>query len=151
MTINPFDTDSAATEAPATESTTSTKKENTLTTTESQSKIVTTLKGGSGYDAPWVVVHSDTPAEALDTLSDPALKELLDKAKEVGAHFSGGSKGNARPKQAGQPQGAVNAPAGSPNPPEGYVFKSGISKKNGKPWKAFMPIDRNSGLETIWL
>lgn len=122
------------------------KKENTVATTENQSKIVVTLKGGSGYDAPWVVVHADTPQDALDTLNDEGTKQLLEKTKKVGAFFSAGGRktGNGQPA-------ASTQPANGQEPPEGYVFKSGVSQKTGKPWQAFMPIDRNSGLPAIWL
>lgn len=154
MSNDPFATaDDEPTQAPA-ETTTTNTKENTITTTENQSKIVATLKGGSGYDAPWIVVHANNPEEAADSLKDPAMKELLELTQNVAGKFvemgpakpvakSNGGGGN------GKPAGAAQAPNGQ-TPPEGYMFKSGVSK-TGKAWKAFMPIDRNSGLEVIWL
>lgn len=128
------------------------KKENTSMdiVSEDQNKITVTLKGGAGYDAPWVVVHAANAADALETLNDEDLKTVLERAKKIGAFFAGGSAGTKAPASNGQPAGAAQAPGGQ-TPPEGYVFKSGISKKNGRPWQAFMPIDRNAGLETIWL
>lgn len=139
-------------EASNTETTTSTKKETSSMTTEnSQDKVVVTLKGGSGYDAPWIVIHADTVEQATDILNDEAAKELIDQTKKVAGYFSAGSgKQSSGGKQyKGKPAGAAQAPNGQ-TPPEGYVFKSGISQK-GKPWKAFMPIEKNSGLEVIWL
>lgn len=127
------------------------KKENNMDiVSEDQNKITVTLKGGAGYDAPWVVVHAANATDALETLNDEDLKTVLERAKKIGAFFAGGSAGAQAPASNGQPAGAAQAPGGQ-TPPEGYVFKSGVSKKNGRPWQAFMPIDRNSGLETIWL
>lgn len=137
----------------ATENNTNTQKENnTMAKTEdTQNKIVATLKGGSGFDAPWVVVHADTPAEAKEILDDEQFKEFLDLVGSVGGYFA--KTGPSKPAQGGN-NGAAPAPAQqAPNgqtPPPGYVFKSGIGK-NGKPWKAFMAADRNSGLDPIWL
>lgn len=131
---------------------TDSKKENTTVENinEDQNKITVTLKGGAGYDAPWVVVHAANATDALETLNDEDLKTVLERAKKIGSFFAGGSAGAQAPANNGQPAGASQAPGGQ-TPPEGYVFKSGVSKKNGRPWQAFMPIDRNSGLETIWL
>lgn len=127
------------------------KKENSMDiVSEDQNKITVTLKGGAGYDAPWVVVHAANATDALETLNDEDLKTVLERAKKIGSFFAGGSAGAQAPASNGQPAGATQAPGGQ-TPPEGYVFKSGVSKKNHRPWQAFMPIDRNSGLETIWL
>lgn len=138
-------------EASNTDTNTSTKKEtSSMTTADSQDKIVVTLKGGSGYDAPWIVIHADTVEQATEILKDEAAKELIDQTKKVAGYFSAGSGKSSGGKQyKGKPAGASQAPNGQ-TPPEGYVFKSGISQK-GKPWKAFMPIEKNSGLEVIWL
>lgn len=38
------------------------------------------------------------------------------------------------------------APDGRP-----FVYKSGISQKTGKPWRAFMAPDRNMGLDPVWI
>lgn len=131
--------------------TTSTKKEtSSMTTADSQDKIVVTLKGGSGYDAPWIVIHADTVEQATDILKDEAAKDLIDQTKKVAGYFSAGSGKSSGGKQSkGKPYAASQAPNGQ-TPPEGYVFKSGVSQK-GKPWQAFMPIEKNSGLEVIWL
>lgn len=157
MTIDPFATANDQAETPA-ENTT--KETNVTNTVSDQDKIVTTLKGGSGYDAPWIVIHSDSPEDALETLNNPAMEDLINRTQEVGKFFAklgnpapargnngGGGGGGNRSK--GKPAGATQAPDGQ-QAPEGYVYKSGVSKA-GKPWEAFMPIDRNSGLKPIWL
>lgn len=124
------------------------KKENTSMTADSQNKIVVTLKGGAGYDAPWVVVHADDSAEALAILNDPSTKELLETTKKAGAHFAGTSQ--AKGGRQGQPSGSAQAPAGAPTPPAGYVYKSGMGK-NGRMWYAFMGANRSDNLDPIWL
>lgn len=120
-----------------------------MTAPETQSKIVTTLKGGAGFDAPWIVVHSDTVAEAVNTLQGEEMKQLIEAVKSTAAGFTTGGGAPAPKRPQGQPAAATQAPGGK-TPPPGYEFKSGVSKA-GKPWKAFMPIDRNSGLQAIWL
>lgn len=131
--------------------TTPTQKESIVTNTiQTQAKIVATLKGGSGYDAPWIVVHADTPEEAAAALKDPAMKELLELTQNVGSKFVEMAPAKAAPAQSTAAPAAATAAPGGQTPPEGYVFKSGMGK-NGKMWKAFMPIDRNSGLPVQWL
>lgn len=131
--------------------TTPTQKESIVTNTiQTQAKIVATLKGGPGYDAPWIVVHADTPEEAAAALKDPAMKELLELTQNVGSKFVGMAPAKAAPAQSTAAPAAATAAPGGQTPPEGYVFKSGMGK-NGKMWKAFMPIDRNSGLPVQWL
>lgn len=134
-----------------TDSTTTTPKETTTVATPStESKIVVTLKGGAGFNDPWIVVHAADAQDALATLNDESMKELVELTTKVGKKFSeSGAPARSAAPAGGKPAGATQAPNGQ-EPPEGYVFKSGIGK-NGKPWKAFMPIDRNSGLDPIWL
>lgn len=132
--------------------TTETKKETTVSATPSpdtQSKIVTTLKGGAGFDAPWIVIHSDSVGEALEVLNNENIGDLMDAAQKAAAKFNNGKPAPAPRRGGGKPAGATQAPNGQ-EPPEGYTFKSGVSK-NGRAWKAFMPIDQTSGLEVIWL
>lgn len=153
MTIDPFaNADTEPAEAPNTDNTTTvSQKENSSNMTVSdQGKIVTTIKHGAGYDAPWTVIHANSAAEAKATMNDPEFKELLELTSKVSSSILPKQPASAPAGRSGQPAAAAAAPSGE-TPPEGYVFKSGISKKTGKPWKAFMPIDRNSGLEAIWL
>lgn len=151
MAIDPFE-NQAETPTTETETPTPTKKENTQVETQDQ-KIVVTLKGGAGYDAPWIVVHAQNAEEAVQTLNDEHMTALLEATKTVAGKFNvgggGAPKRSAAPRQQGKPQGATQAPNGQ-TPPEGYEYRTGVSK-TGKTWKAFMPTDRNSGLEPIWL
>lgn len=146
MADNPFD----AIETP----TDNTNKKENNTVSNNEGKIVTTLKAGSGYDAPWAVLHTDTHDEALEIMSSETFKDYLKAAAETASAFAGmmpqktSGRGGAVSAQ-GKPQGATQ-PSNGATPPEGYVFRSGMGKNN-RPWQAFMPIDRNSGLEPIWL
>lgn len=154
MSNDPFASAPAQDEAQQeTTTTTTTPQEKPLTaptTVSDQSKITLTFKGSAGYDAPWTVVHANNPAEAKAILLDEDFKELLELVQKIGGAFVNMSPNKpAAPAANGQPAGAAQAPGGE-TPPPGYVFKSGMGK-NGKPWKAFMPIDRNSGLEVQWL
>lgn len=136
-------TDVEATKTPA-------PKKETVLSEDTQSKIVVTLKGGAGFDAPWIVVHADDPADATAQLSDESLDKLIEATKAAAAKFHDGKAAPARGGASnGKPAGATQAPNGQ-TPPEGYVFKTGVGK-DGRTWKAFMPIDRNSGLDVIWL
>lgn len=89
---------------------------------DANSKVVVTLKGGKGYEAPWVVLHCDTVAEANDALSDEALVELLDRASKAGAYFA--RKGvPAAPAQASAAPAAQSSPYGAPQRPDGISDK----------------------------
>lgn len=154
MSNDPFASAPAQDEAQqeTTPTTTETSKEKPLTaptTVTDQSKLTLTFKGGAGYDAPWVVVHANNPSEANAIVLDEEFKTLLETVQRVGGAFGGMKPAAPAGQSNGQPAGASQAPNGE-TPPPGYVFKSGMGK-NGKPWKAFMPIDRNSGLEVQWL
>lgn len=128
------------------------KKEKVVVAGSNEGKVVATFKGGSGYDAPWVVVHADDVQDALSQISgdNAALfKQLLDETAKVGKYFSGtgGGKpsGGGQSQQRGKPAGASEAPDGKPRYCDHgeMVFKSGIGKSNGKPWRAFFCPDNN--------
>lgn len=118
---------------------------------EGESKIVTTLKGGAGYDAPWIVIHSNTPEEALAVLEAESVKRLIDQTKKVASYFSGSPARDNRkaPGVKGKPKAATTPPAGSPACPEGWSYRTGISKA-GKPWQAYFPPKGVEG-DPIWL
>lgn len=111
-------------------------------------KLVVTLKGGTGFDAPWIVIHAADAADALTQLEDKELGKLIERTKVVAGFFAGGNCGSApaAPRQSGgggQAQRGRPATAGSS--PDGEkrfcehgerVFKSGVSKA-GKTWQAY--------------
>lgn len=142
--------------ATTTDENNTTNQEGTTTVTtpnipnNTEAKIVVTLKGGAGYDAPWIVIHADTIPEAQAQVSDSALADLMKQTKKVAEFFVGPKQQGGRPLQPGQPAGSVQPSGAQPTPPEGYVYKSGVGK-NGKPWYAFMGANRSDNLDPIWL
>ncbi|UJD20885.1 hypothetical protein SEA_ZIMMER_47 [Mycobacterium phage Zimmer] len=118
--------------------------------TSSEGKITTTFKGGRDFDAPWIVIHSSTVEEAIETVRDTdKLKELF-QLTQSGAKFFAGLGGGPAPAQQGGGQAAPQqqqsrAPQGATQAPNGetrtcahgpMVFKSGVSKA-GNAYKLF--------------
>jgi gp46 len=108
---------------------------------DANSKVVVTLKGGKGYEAPWVVLHCDTVAEANEALSDAALVELLDRASKAGAYFAR-KEAPAVPVQASAAPAGQGSPYGAPQRPDGIsdkvwgLIQQGGSIKRSKPGAA---------------
>ncbi|AXH49515.1 hypothetical protein SEA_DRFEELGOOD_45 [Mycobacterium phage DrFeelGood] len=116
-----------------------------------EGKIVTTLKGGRDFDAPWIVIHASSVEES-DALLDAKFKDYMDKVKKVAAAFAGGSAAPAPAQSSGggyqrqAPQGAQEAPEWAPPKPyDDFVYKTGVSKKTGKVWHAWMPPTKDDG------
>jgi hypothetical protein len=129
---------------------TATKKGNTITVSNNndQGKLSITLKGGAGFDAPWVVLYPADLQEAVDLVSGEnaaLLADLLSKVQKAGEHFV-----SLAPAKAAK---AAPAPANAPSRPAGvgedWTYKEGIGK-NGKGWKAWMP-PRGSDASPVWL
>jgi hypothetical protein len=116
--------------------------------------VTVTLKGGAGFDAPWIVIHAADLADAYEQVSgDNAglLVKLMEQTSKAAQHFSGQNKGagGAAPSNRA-PAAAVAPPAGTPDAPgPDWTFKSGVGK-TGKPWKAWMP-PRGSSEQPVWL
>jgi gp49 len=108
-------------------------------------KISITLKGGKGYDAPWIVVSGDTVAEverSMLELGESRLIELTKLGSEalVGAVGVGGAaQGGGTPVEADRPAG-VGAD---------WTLREGTGK-NGKPWKGWFP-PRGSTEKPVWV
>lgn len=118
-----------------------------------EGKVTVTLKGGSGFDAPWIVIHANSVEEA-DESFDSNLASLMAKVQKAGQHFV--SLAPDKPKSApsgggsSAPRGAVEAPAGTPAAPgPDWTYKTGVGK-TGKTWKAWMP-PRGSDASPVWL
>lgn len=112
----------------------------------SESKITVTLKGGAGFDAPWVVVHADDLQEAHEVLTDPLLDLVQGAAQKAAESFRG--LNTAAPAAAPARPGAPTPPPGAPGPD--WTYKEGVGK-TGKPWKAWMPPRDQPGLSPVWL
>jgi len=112
----------------------------------SEGKVVLTFKGGSGFDAPWVVIHANDLQDAYESVSGEnaaLLAALMERVQIAGQHFSklgGGKPAQAAPARQAAPKPAQEPPAGAPaKPGEGWEFRTGVSKSTGKPWQAWMP------------
>lgn len=115
-------------------------------------KIVVTLKGGPGYDAPWLVFHGNTVAEALDTVSAAEASGLMVAVGKAAEAFRthanvGGVLGASPVSPAPQQQAAPAAPQSAPQGPPGatsptcpHGVKTYKTSKPGaaKAWKAWM-------------
>lgn len=117
-------------------------------------KISVTLKGGTGYDAPWIVVKGTSVQEALDTLNEIREKGLMDVTAKAAGMFQGYVGGASHAAGAGASQGtgqqgggySQRPPAQPSGPPPGVearncrhgqmVYRTGMSKFN-KPYQAF--------------
>ncbi|WP_018687023.1 hypothetical protein [Actinokineospora enzanensis] len=152
MTFDPFadtDADEAQTDLPSTgpwEEPAEVQIPSPRAPMDNGHKVRVTLKGGSGYEDPWITVDGADVADAADQLSDgPSVDKLVKLTSTVARHFHktyGAGKpatqaGGAR--QAGKPTGADEAPGGEKRYCEhGQMkFMSGVSKSSGKPYKGF--------------
>ena len=112
---------------------------------DAEGKVVLTFKGGTGYDAPWIVIHAADLQDAHDSVTgDNAslLAATMERVQTAGKHFSGMAPTKSSGGSAG---GGGGAPAAAQSAPGGetrhcahgeMVFKSGVSKA-GKPYKLF--------------
>lgn len=162
MTFDPFaDTaDEAQTAAPQTnpwEDTTVTETPATVSAPSVDgNKVRVTLKGGTGYDAPWITIDGKDIPDTLNQITEhaQALKELVDQTAKVGKYFAGtgGSSGGRQGGQSSNGGGGQQKPAHQ-QAPGGQTktcdhgdmeWKSGISKA-GNPYKGFFcpSNDRN--------
>ncbi|MGK5496368.1 hypothetical protein [Streptomyces sp. URMC 125] len=66
-------------------------------------KVRITLKGGAGFDAPWITIDGVNVEDALAQLKNSAVvKELIDTTSKVGAYFASLSQpagGGSAPKR----------------------------------------------------
>lgn len=114
-----------------------------------EGKVVVTLKGGPGFDAPWIVIHAASASDAYDQL-DGTMAELMSKVQAAAKHFSGQAPAKEGRSASAPPRGAVEPPAGTPPAPgPDWQYKTGVGK-NGKTWKAWMP-PRDSDESPVWL
>lgn len=79
-----------------------------------QAPFTITLKGGSGYDKPWLVLRGQSAEDAVALLVEAQATELLDRIAEYAAEFQG--------KVAGA---APDAPAKSSDRSTGSPSRSG--------------------------
>lgn len=124
---------------------------------QTEGKIVLTFKGGTGFDAPWIVVHATSLDDALDTVSDEGLADLMGRVQRAGAAFAGqapassGNSNGGRPLQQGQPAGSVEAPPWAPPKPyDDFVYVTKVSPKTGRPWHAWMAPNKGDTRDPLF-
>ncbi|AHJ86414.1 hypothetical protein 40AC_51 [Mycobacterium phage 40AC] len=101
-----------------------------------------TFKFAGAYSDPWVVVKGSDAADVLAKINQPEFKELMDKVKQIAGVYAGdkpAAAGGGAPAQSRAPQAAQQAPNGETRhcAHGEMVFKSGVSKSSGKPYKLF--------------
>jgi hypothetical protein len=115
--------------------------------------VTITLKGGAGFDAPWIVIHATDIQDAHDTVSGEnatLLAKLMERTRHAASHFTslGGptpNPGGGAPARPGQEAPADVGEAPGPD----WTYKTGVGK-NGKTWRAWMP-PRGSSDSPVWL
>lgn len=108
-------------------------------------KISITLKGGKGYDAPWIVVSGDTVAEVEQSMLELGESRLIELTK-LGSEALIGAVGAGAAPQGGGVQAASDRPAGVG---ADWTLREGTGK-NGKPWKGWFP-PRGSTEKPVWV
>ncbi|MFC9974328.1 hypothetical protein ACFVH6_25835 [Spirillospora sp. NPDC127200] len=136
---DPFADDSIPTDPwsqPAPTATPATK-ENPIPT-HAEDKLVLTLKRGSGYDSPWIVLHT-TVETAKDELRELLAQEIPQAVSKVAEIFAGTAPASApsAPRQSAPP--APSTPPGVEGKSCAHgpmVFRNGTNKF-GKPYQAW--------------
>lgn len=75
-----------------------------------------TLKGGSGYDKPWLVLRAQTAEEAVGLLGEAQATELLDRIAEYSAEFQVKTGGGVEKAPAGNSSRGSGTPSRSAGP-----------------------------------
>lgn len=128
-------------------------KPNPLFVAAPEGKVTVTLKGGTGFNAPWVVIHGSTVSDALGQLSEEDLPSLLEKAQKASKFFA--DKAEA-PTPAPVAQGGAQTQSGQPAASAAgqggavktcvhgtMVVRAGV--KNGKAWSGhFCPTPQGT-------
>lgn len=118
-----------------------------------EGKVTVTLKGGVGFNAPWVVIHGKDVGDALDQINDPQITDLLERAQKASKYFADkaetptptqGSQGGSQ-TQSGQPAASVAGSGTVKTCPHGpMALKSGVSA-SGKAWSGwFCPTPKDT-------
>ncbi|AWY03580.1 hypothetical protein SEA_HOOKMOUNT_49 [Mycobacterium phage Hookmount] len=131
-----------------------------------EGKVVLTFKGGTGFDAPWIVIHATDLDDALAQVTGEnasTLGALFERVQNAGQHFSGlGPKpanggngggsggGGGGQRRSNAPRQAQEPPADAPPAPgPDWTYKSGKKKNGNGTWQAWMP-PRGSNEDPVW-
>ncbi|AIW02944.1 hypothetical protein PBI_LARENN_49 [Mycobacterium phage Larenn] len=132
--------------AAATVSTATAAAVDSVSVQHSTDGVSATFKFAGQYSDPWVVVKGADPADVLSKVNTAEFKALMDRVQQIagiyagsGAKPAGNAGGGAQQQQSRAPQAAQEAPNGEKRYcAHGEMeFKSGVSKKTGKPYKLF--------------
>jgi hypothetical protein len=114
--------------------------------------VTVTFKAGTGFDAPWIVIHAADIADAHAQVRDKALSSLMEDTAKMAEFFTSfGRPSGPRQPAAAATTNAAPAASGSETPahqqaPGGVVkrcdhgqkiYKTGFSEKTKKTWHAF--------------
>lgn len=142
----PWNVEDSETEVNITETKTEAKKVEEYT----GDRLSVTIKQHKGYEAGWIVLKGDTPADVLRTMQDPDFKTLMDWTKKASETFQEGSNpapqgGNTGGGSSGSQNRSQGRPSQASEHPKGrkefcehgeMEFKTGMGKNN-KMWGAF--------------
>lgn len=109
-------------------------------------KISITLKGGKGYDAPWIVVSGDTVGAVEQSMLELGESRLIELTNLGSKALIGAVGESAAPKGGGGSQEMGDRPAGVG---ADWTIREGTGK-NGKPWKGWFP-PRGSTEKPVWV
>lgn len=126
---------------------------------ENNNGVTVTLKAGQGFEAPWIVIHAESVADAKDQIDQGVFAELAERTVAAAEFFRAAhnvKKGLAANEAASAPapQPQQNGPSWSQQgsqqqaPPaqqgEGktcihgpMTYREGVGKQSGKPYKAY--------------
>lgn len=108
-------------------------------------KVSVTLKGGKGYDAPWIVISGDSVADVEQSMLELGESRLIELAK-LGSEALIGAVGAGAAVRGGGAPDASDRPAGVG---ADWTLREGTGK-NGKPWKGWFP-PRGSTEKPVWV
>ena len=133
---------------------------------ENNNGVTVTLKAGQGFEAPWIVIHAESVADAKDQIDQGVFAELAERTVAAAEFFRAAhnvKKGLAANEAASAPAqqngpswsqggsrqdgGASNYATNSGAPAqqgEGktcihgpMTYREGVGKQSGKPYKAY--------------
>ena len=127
--------------------------------------VSVTLKAGKEFDAPWIVIHADSPTAALNQIDTGDFGALVERAVAASEFFIGTRNGKrgfpsasqqVTTEQPAQQQSPAPQPQAQAAPQQGgqgpaptckhgaRTFKSGTGR-NGREWKAwFCPAPKGA-------
>jgi hypothetical protein len=137
------------------------------TATVEQEKIVVTLKGGPGFEAPWIVLHGQSWDEIAAMIKEGEDRGAWGPIQQTGRNFRSAS-GTAEPPlsgaevtnpaqtgnwPSGQPSSVPQAVPGTPPCPDcggPTRFKSGTGSRG--PWTGYFCVNKPPGSKghVIW-